>query len=117
VLRAVALALSGRAGARLPGHLACMVSRSTLVHLARAAADPDEAIPLVLGVDDFALRKGHVYAPSWSTSRPAGRWTCCPERSANSLRAWLDAYRVRRSSAGTAADAARPAGFSQPINR
>jgi len=51
VLAAVALALGGRAGARLAGHLACAVSRSTLVRLIRAAADPDGPAPLVLGVD------------------------------------------------------------------
>jgi transposase len=51
VLQAVALALGGRDGARLAGHLACAVSRSTLVRLIRAAADPDGPAPLVLGVD------------------------------------------------------------------
>ena len=51
VLQAVALALGGRAGARLTGRLACAVSRSTLVRLIRAAADPEEGTPLVLGVD------------------------------------------------------------------
>jgi hypothetical protein len=40
VLQAVALALGGRAGARLTGRLACAVSRSTLIRLIRAAADP-----------------------------------------------------------------------------
>jgi transposase len=59
VLQAVALALGGRAGARLTGRLACTVSRSTLLRLIRAAPDPEDHTPLVL--DDFALRKGHVY--------------------------------------------------------
>ena len=57
VLRAVAMSLGGRAGARL----ACAVSRSTLIRLIRAAQDPDSGTPLMLGVDDFALRKRHVY--------------------------------------------------------
>jgi hypothetical protein len=34
------------------------VSRSTLLRLIRAAADPDDQVSIVVGVDDFALRKG-----------------------------------------------------------
>ena len=49
VLPAVALALGGRAGARLTGRLACAVSRSTLLRLIRAAADPDGADPAGAG--------------------------------------------------------------------
>ena len=63
VLEAVALALGGWAGARLSGRLAAGVSRMTLLRLVRAMPDPAvSASPRILGVDDFALRRGLVHA-------------------------------------------------------
>ena len=59
VLQQVAVMLAGRAGARLADTLAVRASRLTLPWLIRRLPEPDVHTPRVLGVDEFALRKGH----------------------------------------------------------
>lgn len=57
----VGVALAGWAGAVLSVVLSVPVGRSVLLRLVMALPDPPAATPRVLGDDDFATRKGHVY--------------------------------------------------------
>ena len=57
----IAFALGGRPGARLVKQQAMPTSFSTLLRLLRCSAAPRFPSPHVLGLDDFALKKGDRY--------------------------------------------------------
>ncbi|MEU1090250.1 hypothetical protein ABZ401_26110 [Streptomyces sp. NPDC005892] len=58
VLTHIGLALAGRAGVRVAAAVGISVGRDTLLRMVRAVPEPDAGEVEVLGVDDFAFRKG-----------------------------------------------------------
>ncbi|MFD7121463.1 hypothetical protein ACFWAA_31140 [Streptomyces sp. NPDC059922] len=72
-LAAVGPALAGRAGARIARVLGVSVSRSTVLRLVDALPEPEVAAPRVVGVDEYATRKGRHYGTVLAV-QVADRW-------------------------------------------
>lgn len=88
-LLAIVLELGGRAGARLAADLGLLAGRDALLSRAKRAAMADAGKVRVLGVDDFAFRKGNAYGTILVDLERHRVVDLLPECSQESLTDWL----------------------------
>ena len=85
----IALRAGGEGGARLTTSLTMPVSGDTMLRLIRASPVPEMSTPRVVGIDDWAWRRGQRYGTlvvDLERNRPLD---LLPDRDAQTVEAWL----------------------------
>jgi transposase len=110
-LTEIAFAQGGKAGAQLAKRLGMPTSRDTLLRLIRGTSLPKRQTPRVLGLDDFAWKKGDRYGTLLVDLEARCPVDLLPDREAASVARWLREHPgvklISRDRAGMYAEGAK----------
>ncbi|MFB7333755.1 transposase family protein [Streptomyces adustus] len=110
IVTAAAVALAGSAGARLLSFLHCTLSWATVLNCLMRVPVADRGVPQVIGIDGFALRRGHHYAGMMTDAGTGKRTEVLRDRKNATVTAWLREHPGSRVACRDGA-----AGFAQAV--
>ncbi|MPR13564.1 ISL3 family transposase [Microvirga tunisiensis] len=88
----IGIALGGEPGARLLVHLAMPASADTLLRLVRHQPLPARQPPRIVGVDDWAMKKGRTYGSILVDLERRKPIELLPDRTASTFSGWLQRH-------------------------